>query len=75
MFGILTQAADLARWSAVKPRLSVKFTLVIFLLVLMRMTKMMIIVTMTLMVMINMKMARMVIVHDEDFACNEVKLL
>ena len=66
--------ADLARCRAVRPRLSVKFTLIIFLLVLMRMTKMMIIVTMTLMVMINMKMARMVIVHDEDFDC-EVKLL
>ena len=60
MFGILTQAADLARWSAVKPRLSVKFTLIIFLLVLMRMTKM--IVRMTVMMLMGMTMARMVVV-------------
>ena len=52
--------ADLARCRAVRPRLSVKFTLIIFLLVLMRMTKM--IVKMTLMMLMGMTMARMVVV-------------
>ena len=61
----------MARCRAVRPRLSVRFTLIIFLLV----PKMMIMVTMTLMVRMDMKMAMMVFVHNEDFDYDEIKLL